>query len=60
LTKPIAGLGGGIVGLARLALLAVDRRDVDDPAELALAHAGPDRVVMLNRPVRLVSMTAFH
>ncbi len=26
------GLGGRIVGLAHLALLAVDRADVDDPA----------------------------
>ena len=40
LVKPmLAGLGGGIVGLAHLALLAVDRGDVDDAAELALAHA---------------------
>ena len=38
----LAGLGGGIVGLAELALLAVDRRDVDDAAELALAHALDD------------------
>ena len=35
----VAGLGGGIIGLAHLALLAVDRGDVDDAAELALAHA---------------------
>src|SRR6266850_1315960 len=35
----LAGLGGGIVGLPHLALLAVDRRDIDDAAELALAHA---------------------
>ncbi len=34
-----AGLGGGVVGLAHLALLAVDRRDRDDAAEPALAHA---------------------
>jgi hypothetical protein len=40
LVKPIiAGLGGGIVDLAGLALLAVDRRDGDDAAELAVAHA---------------------
>src|SRR5580698_1001510 len=37
-----AGLGGRIVGLANLALLAVDRRDVDDAAEVALAHALDD------------------
>ena len=36
-------LGGRVVGLAELALLAVDRADVDDPAELALAHALDDR-----------------
>src|SRR5262249_18448404 len=35
----LAGLGGGVVRLAHLALLAVDRGDVDDAAELALAHA---------------------
>jgi len=35
----LAGFGCGIIGLAELALLAVDRRDVDDAAELALAHA---------------------
>src|SRR3546814_2479753 len=34
-----AGLGGGVVGLAVLALLAVDRTDLDDPAPLAFAHA---------------------
>src|SRR3546814_873068 len=34
-----AGLGGGVVGLAVLALLAVDRADLDDPAPLAFAHA---------------------
>src|SRR6185437_7216175 len=34
-----AGLGRGIVGLAELAGLAVDRRDVDDAAECALGHA---------------------
>ena len=39
----VAGLGGGIVGLAHLALLAVDRGDVDDAAEAALAHAVDDR-----------------
>jgi hypothetical protein len=35
----LAGLGGGIIGLPHLAFLAVDGRDVDDAAELALAHA---------------------
>src|SRR5439155_4703971 len=35
----LAGLGGGIIGLAHLAFLAVDRGDVDDAAELAGAHA---------------------
>jgi hypothetical protein len=40
----IARLGRGIVHLTRLALLPVDRGDHDDAAELALAHAGPDRV----------------
>src|SRR6202000_1694778 len=35
----VAGLGGGVVGLAELALLAVDRRNVDDAAELARPHA---------------------
>src|SRR3546814_1695142 len=34
-----AGLGGGVVGLSLLALLAVDRTDLDDPAPLAFAHA---------------------
>src|SRR3546814_2509935 len=34
-----AGLGGGIVDLAVLSGLAVDRADVDDPAELARPHA---------------------
>src|SRR5690606_14155513 len=33
------GLGGGIVGLADLALLAVDRADVDDAPPAAVAHA---------------------
>ena len=35
----VAGLGRGIIDLAELALLAVDRGDVDDAAELAGAHA---------------------
>ena len=35
----VAGLGGGVVHLAELALLAVDRGDLDDAAELARAHA---------------------
>ena len=35
----IARLRGRIVGLAHLPLLAVDRRDVDDAAEVTLAHA---------------------
>src|SRR5207253_3788182 len=35
----VAGLGRGIVDLAELPLLAIDRRDVDDTAELAGAHA---------------------
>src|SRR5690606_10813903 len=34
-----AGLGRGVVGLAVLALQAVDRADLDDPAPFALAHA---------------------
>src|SRR6185312_3976594 len=34
-----AGLGGGVVGLAVLALLAVDRADLHDAAPLAVAHA---------------------
>src|SRR3546814_20158093 len=34
-----AGLGGGVVGMAVLALLAVDRTDLDDPAPLSFAHA---------------------
>ena len=38
----IARLGRGIVDLAHLAFLAVDRRDVDDAAEAALAHAVDD------------------
>src|SRR5690606_33197469 len=37
-----AGLGGGVVGLAELAGLAVDRGDVDDAPEAALAHALDD------------------
>ena len=36
------GLGGGIVGLADLALLAVDRGDVDDAAMAPVAHAVDD------------------
>src|SRR5215207_2109550 len=40
----VAGLRGRIVRLAGLALLAVDRGDGDDAAELAFAHAVPDRV----------------
>src|SRR3954447_4082086 len=40
----VAGLRGGVVRLAGLAFLAVDRGDGDDAAELALAHAVPDRV----------------
>jgi hypothetical protein len=40
----VAGLGGGIVGLPRLPLLSVDRRDVDDAAELAVTHARPQRM----------------
>ena len=35
----VAGLGGGVVDLAHLALLAVDRGDHDDAAEGAGAHA---------------------
>src|SRR6185437_13378327 len=34
-----AGLGGSVVGLAVLALLAVDRTDLHDAAPLARAHA---------------------
>ena len=34
-----AGLGGRVVDLAHLALLAVDRGDVDDAAGIAVAHA---------------------
>src|SRR5690606_37283839 len=34
-----AGLGRGVVGLAVLALVSVDRRDLDDAAPLARAHA---------------------
>src|SRR5690606_11959257 len=34
-----AGLGRSVVGLAVLALEAIDRADLDDPAPLALAHA---------------------
>ena len=34
-----AGLRGGVVGLAVLALEAVDRTDLHDPAPLARAHA---------------------
>src|SRR5690606_4065251 len=34
-----AGLGGGVVGLPVLALLAVDRAGLHDAAPLALAHA---------------------
>src|SRR5690606_18559670 len=33
-----AGLGGGIVGLAELPLMAIDRTDVDDAAPLAFEH----------------------
>ncbi len=34
-----AGLGRGVIGLPVLALEAVDRADLDDPAPAALAHA---------------------
>ncbi len=37
-----AGLGGGVVHLAVLPGLAVDRADIDDAAEIALAHAVDD------------------
>jgi hypothetical protein len=40
----IAGLRGRVVRLPHLALLAVDRGDGDDAAELAVAHAGPERM----------------
>ena len=46
----VAGLGGGVVGLADLALLAVDRGDGDDAAELAVAHAVQTGWVMLKTP----------
>ena len=35
----LAGLGGRIIGLPELALLAVDRGKIDHAAELAFAHA---------------------
>src|SRR5262245_12687983 len=38
-----ARLGGRIIGLARLPLLAIDRGDVDDTAKLALTHALDER-----------------
>src|SRR5262245_13226577 len=39
----LACLGGRIVGLARLPLLAIDGGDVDDAAKLALTHALDER-----------------
>src|SRR3954470_21938660 len=39
-----ARFGGGVIDLAILAGLAVDRADVDDPAVFALAHPVPDRL----------------
>src|SRR5713101_5464362 len=39
-----ARLGGGVVDLAILAALAVDRTDIDDTAEAALVHALPHRL----------------
>src|SRR6185312_14411489 len=39
-----ARLGGGVVDLAVLAALAVDRADVDDAAEAAGVHAVPHRL----------------
>ena len=40
LGEPVnARFRGGVVDLAVLSRLAVDRADVDDPAEAALAHA---------------------
>ena len=39
-----ARLGGGIIDLAILAGLAVDRADIDDAAEAALQHAVPRRL----------------
>ena len=39
-----ARFGGGVVDLAVLPGLAVDRADVDDPAPAALAHAGERRL----------------
>ena len=35
----LPSLGGGVISLANLALLAIDRGDIDDSAELAAAHA---------------------
>ena len=48
-----AGLGGGIVDLAVLPRLPVDRADVDDPAPAALAHAGEGRLGHVEAPAEV-------
>src|SRR3546814_10337786 len=39
-----AGFGSGVIHLAILPRLAVDRPDIDDPAPAAFAHAGKHRL----------------
>ncbi len=48
-----AGLGGRVVGLAHLALAAVDRRDVDDAAEAAGAHGVDDEAAHVEDRVEI-------
>ena len=49
----VASLRGRIIGLAHLALLAIDRRDVDDPAEAALAHAFDHRTAHVEQGIEV-------
>src|SRR5690606_25969471 len=48
-----AGLGGRVVGLARLTLDAIDRRDVDDATPAALGHLRRDVVGDVEQAVQI-------
>src|SRR5690606_28390060 len=47
------GLGGGIVGLPELPLLAIDRADVDDAPPLALDHVVDDLLGHVEQAVQV-------
>ena len=49
-----AGLGGGIVGLTELTFATIDRRNRNDAAEIARAHALYDEPRQVEDRVRLV------